>query len=260
MNIPIVITAFGTTSRALSTYSFLDTLIRNRFPEHEVLWSFSSRAITAERKGTNALGHPAPEFVLQQLSEQGHKYAILQSAHLWPGHEFHKLVKIGHRCPLTVSLGMPLLSSPLDYEKLCPCLDNIAHAHKNRALIIAGHGTSHPAWSGYFALDHFLRKRFGNHIFMALLKGYPTPAEMIQQVKDAGFDSACLLPFMLVAGRHFERELTGSGPDSWQSQLSRAGISLQAIDHGLGMMEGVAEIFCDHISEALAHAHLSDSR
>lgn len=251
MNIPIVITAFGTTSRALSTYSFLDEHIRKRFPDHEVLWSFSSRFVVSKNSGTDALGHPAPENVLRRLTEQGYKQAIVQSAHLWPGHEFHKLVQIAHTSPLNISMGMPLLCSPLDYEKLCPCLDTIATRHKNQALIIGGHGTSHPAWTGYFALNYFLRKRFGKRIFLALLKGTPTPTEMIQQVKNSGLDSACLIPFMLVAGRHFEQELTGSDPGSWQSQLTKAGISTQTIEHGLGMLEGVGEIFCDHIREAL---------
>ncbi|MBU1455623.1 MAG: sirohydrochlorin cobaltochelatase [Proteobacteria bacterium] len=254
MNIPIVISAFGTTSRALNTYSFLDTLIRNCFSGHEILWSFSSRVITSKNSGIDTSGFPGPEDVLQKLKQQGYRQAVLQSAHLWPGHEFHKLVRIAHNCPLDVSIGLPLLSSPSDYEKICPCLDIIADGHENQALIICGHGTSHPAWTGYFALDHFLRKRFGKRIFFALLKGYPAPAEMIRHVQQAGFDSACLIPFMLVAGRHFERELTGPDPDSWKSQLTRAGISLSAINHGLGMMEGVAEILCDHIREALAQS------
>lgn len=251
MSLPLVITAFGTTSRALSTYSFLDTRIRNRFPEHEIFWSFSSRLITSNNCGSNRLGYPDPETLLQQLRKDGYKQAVLQSAHLWPGHEFHKLVQTAQKSSLSISLGMPLLSSPQDFEKICSCLDPIAHEHRDKALIIGGHGTSHPAWSGYFALEHYLRRRFGNRIFLALLKGYPTPDQMIQELKQAGFDSACLLPFMLVAGRHFERELTGPQPDSWESQLSGTGISLVAIDQGLGMMEGVGEILCDHIQEAL---------
>ncbi len=251
MNIPIIISAFGTTSKALSTYTFLDSQIRNRFSGHEILWSFSSRVITAKKSGKEGHEYPSPEAILRKLSQQGCKQAVLQSAHLWPGHEFHKLVQIAHTSPLSVSMGMPLLSAPEDYEKICTCLDGIAHEHSNQALIIAGHGTSHPAWTGYFALDHFLEKRFGKRIFLALLKGYPAPAEMVKRVQEAGFDSACLIPFMLLAGRHFERELTGPDPDSWKSQLAKAGVSISAIDHGLGMLEGVGEIFCDHISKAL---------
>lgn len=251
MNTPIIITAFGTTSKAQVTYARLDRQIRNCFPENEILWSFSSRVITSKKSADLKQRYPDPEEVLQRLYEQGCKQAVLQSAHLWPGHEFHKILRITHSSPVRLSIGLPLLSSVADYEKIAACLDPIVLKHPGKAVIIAGHGTSHPAWTGYFALEHFLQKRFGKSVFLALLKGYPSPEEMVQRVQDAGYDSACLVPFMLLAGRHFEQELTGPDPASWKSQLEKAAISVSVIEHGLGMLEGVGQIFCDHIREAL---------
>ena len=103
------------------------------------------------------------------------------------------------------------------------------------------------------------RKRFGDQIFLALLKGEPTVESMVEQVHKSHYDSACLFPFMLLAGRHFERELTGPEPESWRSRLLAKGIEVEAVDHGLGMMEGVADLLCDHIRTALDRAASSAS-
>ena len=45
MKPPIVLTAFGTTSKALETYSFMDTIIKRRFADHEVIWAYTSRIV-----------------------------------------------------------------------------------------------------------------------------------------------------------------------------------------------------------------------
>ena len=41
--IPLVIVAFGTSTKALASYEHLDIQIKNRFPDHEIFWAYSSR-------------------------------------------------------------------------------------------------------------------------------------------------------------------------------------------------------------------------
>ena len=39
MNIPIVVAAFGTTSRAIQTYDVMNTIFRQRFAGYEIHWA-----------------------------------------------------------------------------------------------------------------------------------------------------------------------------------------------------------------------------
>jgi sirohydrochlorin cobaltochelatase len=63
-----------------------------------------------------------------------------------------------------------------------------------------------------------------------------------------------LKPFLLVAGDHATRDLTGPGADSWQSVLTRAGFTVIPVINGLGEQAAVARIFVDHAAEAAADA------
>ena len=44
----IILAAFGTTSKALSTYALLDKQLRRHFAGHEIFWSFSSRLLSSK--------------------------------------------------------------------------------------------------------------------------------------------------------------------------------------------------------------------
>ena len=44
-NIPIVLAAFGTTSRAMDTYSQIDRVVKAAFPGHPVRWAYTSRMV-----------------------------------------------------------------------------------------------------------------------------------------------------------------------------------------------------------------------
>ena len=45
MNIPIVIAAFGTTSRAMQTYDHMDAVFKERFSGHAIHWAYTSRMV-----------------------------------------------------------------------------------------------------------------------------------------------------------------------------------------------------------------------
>ena len=93
MQTPIVLTAFGTTSSALKTYDFMDNLIREVFPGHEILWAFSSRMVRDRLKQKRKFEARHPHEVLKDLYEQGHVWAVVQSIHLLCGHEFYRMLE-----------------------------------------------------------------------------------------------------------------------------------------------------------------------
>ncbi len=251
--IPLVIVAFGTTAKALASYEHLDARFKNRFPDHEIFWAYSSRMVKDKGAGQPQNTISSPHEILESLYHQHYSWAVVQSLHLLGGHEFIRLVEETKQSRLRTSIGLPLLNAPEDYLALCASLSLLINTHPDQAILLVGHGTDHPAWCAYPALQYFMRRQFGPRIFVGVIEaGYPSSAEVIADITAAGYKKVCIIPLLLVAGMHFHRDLAGDHSNSWMNLLSAADISVKIIQQGIGMLPAINEIFCRHIEEALA--------
>jgi sirohydrochlorin cobaltochelatase len=175
---------------------------------------------------------------------------VVQSLHVLNGHEFYRLVEEVRQSPIRASMGLPLLSSPDDYASV---VQNFIHRFrdmKNQALVLVGHGTDNPIWSSYMALSHIFRERTGPNIYVGVVEGHPSKDRIINHIIDAGIKNVHLIPFMLVAGTHFQEDLAGE-KDSWKSDLEENNISVSIETKGLGFNPEIIGIFCKHIEDAL---------
>ena len=91
-NPAIVLAAFGTTTEAFDTYNHFETKVRERFPDHEIRWAFTSHKVrhkVAKEKGKklNDLG-----TTLRELKAAGYTRLAIQSLHIVPGEEWDKKV------------------------------------------------------------------------------------------------------------------------------------------------------------------------
>ncbi|QTA82423.1 Anaerobic cobalt chelatase [Desulfonema limicola] len=252
IKIPIVMAAFGTTRRAMETYSFIDNYCKKRFPGHDILWAFSSRMVKDWSKKRHDIDILHPYQVLNQLEDQGHKWAVVQSMHLMCGHEFYRLVEEIKDCEIRTSVGLPLLCEPEDYQAAVTIFSNSFPDIDQEAVIMVGHGTDHPGWCTYLALNYIFSENFKSGIYVGVVEknGYPPRDKIIQEVKHAGYKKVRLIPFMLVAGMHVEDDLAGS-EDSWQKAFEEQGISVFVENKGLGFHKKIIELYCRHIENAL---------
>ncbi|MCP4672783.1 MAG: hypothetical protein GY857_15920 [Desulfobacula sp.] len=246
--IPIILTAFGTTAKAFSTYEKMDQVFKKKLPDHQIYWTYSSRIIKHAMKQKLDLKDPLE--MAQTLADQGHQWVVLQSLHLICGHEFERLVAQREQVNIRSSIGLPLLSSHRDYEKTSIALAQHFPKEKDHAIILVGHGTDHPAWTAYPALEAVLRKQYGNRMFVGVLEKFPDMNYTLERVKAAGFTKVCLIPLLLVTGVHFKKDLTVE-KNSWRETFERNKIKVSVIDHGIGDLDAVTKIFCDHIADAL---------
>ncbi len=257
MQIPIVLTAFGTTTRARETYDFMDTIIQAAFPGHDILWAFSSRMVRDRLKQKKKFQARHPHEVLRALADRGHEWAVVQSVHLLGGHEFYRMIDEVQTQPIRTSIGLPLLSSWEDYRHLARALGLPGDLPPGEALVLVGHGTDHPAWAAYPALESILRQVYGPQIFVGVVEGSPSRDEVVRAVTAAGVRKVRLIPLMLVAGTHFIEDLC-DGEDSWQAAFTGAGLEVTVTPRGIGLREAVVDIFIDHIREALDIIPASD--
>ena len=247
---PIIMSAFGTTSKAIATYTQLDNSIRDHFPQTEIIWAYSSKKITKElheRKESTVL---PPQEVLKQLAARGIEKAIVQSLHLFPGTEFHSLLQIAGKSQLACAIGMPLLTTPKDYDQVGEILRPVISKRQNKAILVLGHGTAHPVWTAYYSLEKILRKKFGDRIYVGVVEKYPDTAHIVDEIADRGFSEVCIIPLFLVAGMHYRRDIISDKASSWQSRLQSKKIEVESIDYGLGLYKGFEKIIIRHIYEA----------
>jgi len=248
--VPIVLTAFGTTARAFSTYEKMESVFKKEFPEHNIIWAYSSRMVKYALKKNKNLDLKDPGEVLAELQQQGHQWAVLQSLHLIGGHELHRLAAERNHVDMRLSLGLPLLSSPRDYQEVARALAPVVQENEDEAIVVVGHGTDHPSWTAYFALESIMRKAYGTRVFTGVVEGFPEMGETLDRILKRGFKKVRIIPLLLVAGVHFIEDLTQE-EDSWQKTFEAHGIEVSVVSHGVGNLDDITRIFCRHINEAL---------
>ncbi len=251
MNTPILLPAFGTTATSLATYSHLDKAIRTHFTEHDIIWSYSSRVATQKTQQQLPPANLSLVETLQQLMARQSGGIVVQSLHLLPGTEFHDMQRTIRSSGITYAPGMPLLTSPTDYDEFGEILRPTISERPDKAILLLGHGTTHPTWSAYYCLEKILRRKFAERIFVGALEKFPDSKALPAEIKAAGFAKVCIIPFLLIAGTHYHRDIVGDGQTSWITRLRNHGLAVEAINHGLGLFPGVEKLLIRHITEAL---------
>jgi sirohydrochlorin cobaltochelatase len=251
----IVLAAFGTSTTAFDTYSHFEQKVKERFPEYEIRWAFTSHKVrqkVAKEKGQklNDLG-----TTLRELNAAGYTRVAIQSLHIVPGEEWDKkVVQVSREIPgLKIALGKPLLSSKEDQERV---LQTVAQTFpkdlKDTAVVLMAHGSPVPEGEkAYLTFDRLLRSRYQN-VFLGAVADKPTKEEAFEAVKKANPASVVLMPFMFVAGEHVAKDMLGDDPESWKSELlKQKAYRIEGIKKGLGYQDGIIAIYLDHLDQAL---------
>jgi sirohydrochlorin cobaltochelatase len=254
-NPAIVLAAFGTTTEAFDTYNHFETKVRERFPDYEIRWAFTSHKVrqkVAKEKGKK-LNDLAT--TLRELKAAGFSGVAIQSLHIVPGEEWDKkVVQISREIPgLKVALGKPLLSSKEDQERVLQAVaQTFPKDVKDTAVVLMAHGSPVPEGEkAYEAFDRLLRSRYQN-VFMGAVEHKPAKEEAFEAVEKANPAAVVLMPFMFVAGEHAAKDMLGDDPESWKSELlKQKAYRIEGIKQGLGYQDGIIAIYLDHLAQAL---------
>lgn len=252
----ILLVAFGTSvPEATAAIDSIKSRAEAAFPGVPVRLAYSSHIIRT-KLAEGGVKRSSPAQALADMAAEGFTDVAVQSLQTIPGQEFGDIKATAEAFQAMpkgiahVSVGRPLMHTTEDADALAAALLPVLPKHgQGEAVLLMGHGTSHPAGAAYAALQLALWKR-DRAVFVGTVEGSPALEDIIPQLKRLGVRTAHLVPLMSVAGDHALNDMAGDDADSWASRLKKAGIAAKPVLVGLGSRPAVAELWVDHLKDA----------
>ena len=262
-NTGILLVAFGSGRSGTQTaLENIDREVKKAFPEAELFWAFTSGIIRAKLKRDDR-PIDSPLEALSKMRDQGFSGIIVQSLHVIPGGEYESLQKTISTFieqsgeTLSIKSGKPLLYSHEDIFEICRILPDLLPSGKDAgdAVILMGHGTSHPSNIYYPGIQYYLWQQ-SPHYWIATVEGYPGLSDILPMLKKNQIRRVWLVPFLAVAGNHVMNDMAGDKPDSWKSILETEGFEVQPILKGLAEYNEIVRIWISHLKDSLENHSL----
>jgi Cobalamin biosynthesis protein CbiK, Co2+ chelatase len=250
----LLMVSFGTTypETRHKTIEATENAFRAAFPDAEVFRAFTSKIVVSRIKKNEGLSIDSPQEALAKIIAGGYDTLYVQSLHLIPSIEYHQVeTAVAKEADhfKRVVMSRPLLNDFADYQATIGFLKQIGSLlAADEAVLFMGHGTANSAFTAYACLDHML---MGSQHYMGAVESYPDIQFEISRLKADGVKHVRLQPFMLVAGNHAHNDMASDAPDSWQSQLQRAGIQVTSQLKGLGEYPEIQQQFITHLKRQL---------
>lgn len=246
----LIVTSFGTTyeETRIKCIESIEDRIKEEFADCLVIRAFTSRRVINKLKKRDNYLVNTPTQAMIELKENGIKDIYIQPLLIIEGVEYEKILReardfmVKNNC--NISIGKPLLSSELDYEKVVKAL-----IHKDEAIVFMGHGSEHKADLSYKRLEKTIRDSGNENLFVGTVEGERSIEDVIVELKNKSIDKVLLKPFMLVAGDHAINDMASEEDDSWKVLLEKNNIQVTTELKGLGEIKGIQDIFIDHLKE-----------
>ena len=246
----ILMVHFGTTEPAGRALS-LETVnkdVKAAFPDMEVRQAYASAIIRNiwDKRGEHFY---SPQEALMQLRADGYEHVYVQSTTLMEGYEMTYLREaIAALQPFfkILKAGNPLLYSVEDCQQVLDILTQDA-AEKNQAVVLVGHGTTHPSTAVYAMLQTMLQEREQANWFVSTIEGYPTQEMTLKSIQQHKLKKVLLRPLLLTAGDHARNDIS----KEWKSFFEEQGYDVSVRLQGLGEIQAIRNIYIQHIKDML---------
>lgn len=252
----IIVASFGTSYIEVLNRSIklVEDQVAEEFSEFEIRRVFTSNMVRKALLKKEGIKTDSLEEALDKLEAEGYQEVYIQTLHIIPGEEYHeKIIKPASRYRdrfKILKTGKSLLFATEDYFNAINALKNqMPQQEEDLAVILMGHGATHPANSCYAALQLKLFDEIPN-AFIANIEGYPELDDILEKI--SGYKKLLLMPFMLVAGDHAINDMAGDEEDSWKNILSEKGYQVEVYMKGLGENPAIRQIYINHINDMLA--------
>jgi sirohydrochlorin cobaltochelatase len=262
----ILLVTFGTSiPRAQEAFVTIEKQMKAAFPDTEIRWAYTS-SIIREKLAESGMEIDSPEMAMARLMEDGYFKVAVQSLHMIPGAEFHKLFvnaklfeqMIGWRHSFDkVEVSYPLLSSNVAMDAVIQAI--LTHVvpeerQADEAVVLMGHGTHHPSDAIYSAMMYKAQQADKN-MYVGSLSDSPSIEEIRDALVEKGIKKAYLIPLMTVAGDHAINDMASDDEDSWKSVLAEVGIESVPVLKGLAEFDAIVDIWVANMKDIMEELH-----
>lgn len=259
----IIVVSFGTTYiDALKTcIEPIEKAVAESFGSYAVYRAFTSVFVRKRLAELGIVTESLPE-VLERLSQDGCREVVIMPTHIIEGEEYRSKVATvaeeyhGQFARLVV--GRPLLACcdesncSVDYRKIAEALRlQFPPIRSDEIVVLMGHGSKCAQGSVYPCLQEAFDER-GLRVIVGVMEEGDALSftYVMKRIREYGdVKKVYLVPFMLVAGCHVEKDMTGDG--SWQTVLQEAGYQVESYLHGLGENEAIRTLYVKRVREML---------
>ncbi|MDL2286459.1 sirohydrochlorin cobaltochelatase [Desulfococcaceae bacterium OttesenSCG-928-F15] len=246
--LPVILTSFGNRKGSSEVRAYLEKRFKAKFPDCEFYWALGSHHF---QKLEDPLLPPSPQSILQRLHEEGHKRAVIQSLHIAPAGEYHKLVALSEKAPLQVEISPPLLACEEDCKMASLALSEEMHAlSEDTAALLILHGSAHEGGKVFHDMGKIFMKTWGKRAFYGLLEEKNSCPAMVERIRDAGFSKVFFMPFMLASSYHLEKDVLGR-KNSWKALFEKHKIRVSIQNGMMGSKAEIADIFLQHLEKTI---------
>lgn len=253
----ILLVSFGTSYEDTRRKNLdrIEEKVQHAFPEYQVYSSWSCERLI--RKVQRLQGYHVDTLAeaFEKMLADGVKECVLQPTFVTAGAELERVKETaqsyeGHFSSLKI--GMPLLSSLQDVEQTAEVfVQHYQEMCKDACLFLMGHGTAMDTDSFYNKLNEQFRSKGCPDFLVGTIEEKNSIEELLKQAHTSGKQKVLLVPFLLTAGRHVEKDMMGSHSESWKSQLEKAGYEVTGVIKGVGEYEEILDIYVSHICHAV---------
>jgi sirohydrochlorin cobaltochelatase len=255
----LLVVSFGTSyndSRRL-TIGGIESRLEKDFPEWSVHRGFTSQIIIDHVLRRDGEKIDNVTEALDRAIDNGVKTLLVQPTHLMHGFEFTDLVEeLAEYADAfdKIIVGEPLLSSDEDFSAVADIITEATKEYDDgkTAICFMGHGTEAESNEIYARMQNVLEDKGFENYFVGTVEAEPSVEDVLEAVQQGGYERVVLRPLMIVAGDHANNDMAGDEEDSWKSVFEAAGFEVVCVVEGLGQLEGVQEIFSQHVQDALA--------
>lgn len=258
----ILLVTFGTSvEKAQASFTNIEKRVKAAFPGTEVRWAYTSKIIRNKLAKEEGKQIDSPEMALARLMDEGYTKVAVQSLHMIPGAEFHEINANARLFGQMaggideVKVSLPLLVSDETMEQALKIITTKVVPKERKtgeAVVLMGHGTHHPTDAMYSALMYKAQQMDAN-LYVGTVEGHPTFEEIRDMLVAKKIKKAYLIPFMTVAGDHAMNDMAGDEPDSWKSQLAKAGVESVPVMKGLGEVDAIVDMWIAQLKMVMAH-------
>ena len=255
----LLVVSFGTSyndSRRL-TIGGIENRLEKDFPEWSVRRGFTSQIIIDHVLKRDNVKIDNVKEALDRAIDNGVKTLLVQPTHLMHGFEYTDLVdELAEYADAfdKVIVGEPLLNSDEDFSAVAEIITEATKEYDDgkTAVCFMGHGTEADSNEVYARMQEVLLDKGFENTYVGTVEAEPSVEDVLEAVQQGGYERVVLRPLMIVAGDHANNDMAGDDEDSWKSIFEGAGYEVVCVVEGLGQLEGIQELFSQHVQDALS--------